>query len=203
MTKVFPLEIKDFYSLKELNSFIDKEISWYEFVLKEYNQHLGSLLREQGEGQNEEELLKKLREKGFTSQEKKRKKKGKGKKTEEAESRNWFTFRSIMFSASKESRAEIYFEAVEKIKSNLERLKEVKALIEELMKAGLGSDLIYSSYLVDGIPQKIVIQQRRDGESEGIKYRFEIDLSTSVDATRPSAESPEETALSEEAIATS
>ena len=198
MSKVFPLEIKDFYSLKELSTFIDEQIRWYEFLLKEYNQRLGSLLREQGTEQNEEELLKKLREKGFNPQEKKRKK-GKSRKAEEITSRNWFTFRNLMLSAVKESMAEIYFEAVEKINNNIEQLKEVKALTEELMKAGLGSDLIYSAYIVDGIPKKIVIQQRRNKELEEGRYRFEISLSTGVEAAEP----PEEAAISEGAVATS
>jgi len=198
MSKVFPLEIKDFYSLKELSTFIDEQIRWYEFLLKEYSQRLGSLLREQGNGQNEEELLKKLREKGFNPQEKKRKK-GKSRKAEGITSRNWFTFRNLMLSAVKESMAEIYFEAVEKINNNIEQLKEVKALTEELMKAGLGSDLIYSAYIVDGIPKKIVIQQRRNKELEEGRYRFEISLSTGVEAAEP----PEEAAISEEAVATS
>jgi len=61
MSKVFPVEIRNFSSIKELDLFLDSLISWYEAVLKEYNQNLGDLLRKP-DGSQDEELLKKLSE---------------------------------------------------------------------------------------------------------------------------------------------
>ena len=176
MKRIFPLEIRSFHSINELNSFIDDSISWYEGILKDYNQHLGELLRK-ADGSQDEELLKKLSENMKQDQETKKKSK-KDKKSEHSPTENWFSFKGLMFSADNKSMAEIFFEAADIAKKNFERLKEVKVLIEELQKIGFASGLVYQIYFVDGIPQKIRIEKESDAES---KYRFEINLSTGTE----------------------
>jgi len=66
MNKVFPVEIRYFRTLSDVGAYVDKEITWYESFLKDYNESLGTLLREQGG--NPEELEKQLREKGLAKQ---------------------------------------------------------------------------------------------------------------------------------------
>lgn len=188
MNRIFPVEIRNFPSLSELSTYIEKGISWYGTFLKGYNENLGELLREQGG--NAEELEKRLREKGLARQSgKKNKKKG------ASSSEEWFSYKGLMFSAEKQNKAEIFFEAVDKIKTNLERLKETKTLIEELRKIGLGSDLVYSVYFVDGVPEKIFVEPAGKAAP---KYKLEMFLSTSMESFA-SIMQPEETqATSEE-----
>ena len=193
MSKVFPVEIRNFSSIKELDLFLDSLISWYEAVLKEYNQNLGDLLRKP-DGSQDEELLKKLSEN--MKQEQDTKKKGKKDKKSESPTSDWFSFKGLMFSANSKSMAEIFFEAVDVAKKNSERLKEVKSLIEELQKIGFASDLVYSIYFVNGVPQKIYIEKQSGADP---KYKLEINLSTG-DKVSVEAETPpkvEDTATTE------
>ncbi|MBS7615326.1 hypothetical protein KEJ18_06330 [Candidatus Bathyarchaeota archaeon] len=153
MIKIYPVEIRSFRSLSEIISFVDKGIVWYESYLKDYNESLGELLREQGG--NPEELEKKLREKGLAKKE--TAKKG-GKKKGATTSDEWFNYKNLLFSAEKQCKAEIFFEAIDKFKNRLEGLKETKNLLGELQKNGLGSDIAYWVYLVEGVPEKIIIE---------------------------------------------
>jgi len=173
MNKVFPVEIRSFHSIKELDSFVNTYIAWYEGILRDYNQYLGELLRKP-DGSQDEELLKKLSENMKQEQETKKQSK-KDKKSEPSSSESWFSFKGLMFSANNKSMAEIYFEAIDVVKKNYERLKEVKALIEELQKIGFDTGLVYSIYFVGGVPQKIYIEKE-----SGVRpmYRIEVNLST-------------------------
>jgi len=157
MSYVFPTEIREFDSLKDLNSFIDRELRWYEFILKEYNETLGKILRKSGSEENTEELLKKLREKGFSHEKRK-----KGKSKGGSPSDEWVTYKGFMFSVKEECIAEVYFNAVESISGNVERLKEFKALIEDLSRMNLGSDIVYLVYFVSGVPQRIIIRHVKE-----------------------------------------
>jgi len=178
MNKVFPVEIRYFRTLSDVGAYVDKEITWYESFLKDYNESLGTLLREQGG--NPEELEKQLREKGLAKQAggKKGEKKG-GKKKGAAASDEWFNYKGLMVSAEKQCKAEIFFEAVDKFKTNLERLKEMKGLLDELQKIGLGSDTVYSVYFLEGVPEKVIIEP-----SGKIPDKFKLDmfLSTSMES---------------------
>lgn len=174
MIKVYPVEIRGFRSLSEIISFVDKGIVWYESYLKDYNESLGELLREQGG--NSEELEKKLRERGLAKKE--AQKKG-GKKKGATTSDEWFNYKDLLFSAEKQCKAEIFFEAVDKFKNRLDRLKETKNLLSEIQKNGLGSDIAYLVYLVEGVPEKIII------EPEGKippKVKIEMFMSTSPES---------------------
>jgi len=174
MNKVFPVEIRNVRSLGDIGAYIDKGITWYEGFLKDYNESLGALLREQGG--NPEELEKQLREKGLAKQS--NVKKG-GKKKGAQTSDEWFNYKGLMFSAEKQCKAEIFFEAVDKFKNSLERLKETKNLLEELQKTGLGTDMAYSVYLIEGVPEKIIIEPA--GKIPP-KFKLEMFLSTSMES---------------------
>jgi hypothetical protein len=84
-----------------------------------------------------------------------------------------------MFSAEKQCKAEIFFEAVDKFKNSLERLKETKNLLEELQKTGLGPDMAYSVYLIEGVPEKIIIEP---AGKISPKFKLEMFLSTSMES---------------------
>ena len=171
MNGVLPIEIRDFLSLNELSEFLEKEIVWYETLFKEYSEKLGSLLREQG--LSSEEIEKALREKGLTRQAAG----SKGKKGKNSSSEGWFSFKGLLFSADKQGKAEILFESIENAEKIIEKMKEIRGLIEELQKTGFGPGLAYSVYLVDGVPEKIFVQKAGDAAR---KYKLELFLSTSM-----------------------
>ena|GEM_PF-342373 len=179
MNRVFPVEIRNFRSLGDIGTYVDKEVTWYEGFLKDYNESLGTLLREQGG--NPEELEKQLREKGLAKQAdgKKGEKKGGKKKGEAAGSDEWFNYKGLMVSAEKQCKAEIFFEAVDKFKTNLERLKETKGMLDDLQKIGLGSDTVYSVYFLEGVPEKIIIEPAGQIPS---KFKLDMFLSTSMES---------------------
>jgi len=174
MIGVSPLEIRDFLSLNELNEFLEKEIAWYENIFKEYGERLGSLLREQG--LSSEEIEKILQEGGLT----RRATGGKGKKGKNPTSEGWFNYKGLLFSADKQGKAEILFESMENAEKILNRMKEVRTLIEELQKTGFGHGLSFSVYLVDGIPEKIFVQKAKGNTR---RYKLELFLSTSMEPT--------------------
>jgi len=171
MIGVLPLEIREFLSLNELSEYIDKGITWYEAILKEYSERLGSLLREQGYSAEEIERI--LREKGLTRQAAG----GKGKKGKSS-SEGWFSYKGLLFSAEKQGQAEILFESIENAEKIIKRMKEARSLVGELQKIGFGLGLAFSVYFVNGVPEKIYV---RKAEGAARKYKLKLFLSTSME----------------------
>ncbi len=81
-----------------------------------------------------------------------------------------------MLSASERSEAEILFEAVEEINGKIERLEKVKDSVAELEKSRLGQDIIYITYICDGVPEKIVLRHKKDQEFSK-KFQYIADFS--------------------------
>ena len=185
MIKVSPFEIREFLSLNDLNEFLEREIVWYESFYKGYSDKLGSLLREEGLSSDEVEKI--LREKGLARGGKGGGKGKKGRKERAASSEEWFDYKGLMFSADKQGKAEMLFELTENAEKVMNRMKEVKMLIEDLQKTGFGHGLSFLVYLVDGVPERIYVQK---AESSGQKYRLELFLSTSM--TQSADEAAEE-----------
>ncbi len=168
-------EIRSFYSLKEIESFLEAQITDYRSVADEYSQWLGSLLRNSDALQGHEERFKKL---GLLS---KTKNKGKGKPSGKGKlkrSNNWIQFREIELSASEEGEAEVLFEAIEEITRKIDRIERIQKSVEELEKSGFGQDIIYVTYICDGIPEKIFLRHKKD-EEFAEKFQFMADFSIS------------------------
>ena len=167
-------EIRTFYSIREINETLEEEIEQYRSVADEYSQWLGSLLRDSEalqEGGRYTEKMAAL-QKGKLS--KKTRKKGKSKKTHT--SANWVQLKEIMLSASEQSEAEILFDAIEEINKKIARLEKVKDSIAEIEKSGLGKEIIYTTYICDGVPEKIVLRHRKDQEFAK-KFQYIADFS--------------------------
>jgi hypothetical protein len=174
MKTVFPVEVRRFYAIEEINSFLDESMKWYSVVISEYDQRLGELLRKP-DGSKDEELLKKLSEHMSREKDSRDKKNKKGKKEENSDGDSWFNFKGIRFSADSKGIVETFFEAADTAKKNLEKLKGARELIDDLLKIGFPEGLAYSVYFVEGVPQMVYVEKTGGVES---RYRFEMTLST-------------------------
>ncbi len=170
-------EIRSFYSVKEINEALEDEIEQYKAVADEYSQWLGSFLRDSESMQENEEWSKKiaaLQKKKPKGKGKTAKQKGKSKKTQTPA--DWIQFKEIMLSASEQGEAEILFEAIEEINGKIEQLERVKDSTAQLEKSGLGKDIIYVTYICDGVPEKIVLRHKKDQEFAK-KFKYLADFS--------------------------
>jgi len=170
----FLTEIRTFYSLKEVRESIEVEISQYKLLLEDYSQWLGSLLRNPESSKNQEwmkktaELQKVLRTGGR-----------KGSKKEERKlgtSTEWVQFKDVMLCADVFGEAEILFDAIEELKNKIDKLERAKNSITDLERYGLGKELLYITYIQDGVPEKIVFKPKKGVEATE-KFEFIVDFS--------------------------
>ncbi|MEA2090434.1 MAG: hypothetical protein U9O89_06750 [Thermoproteota archaeon] len=166
-------EIRTFYSLKDIQRTVDEEIEQYESLVDEYSQWLGSFLRDFEEIYGSQEWFKKLER---TLKSRARTRKGKSETGELGLSLEWIPFKNLMLCANERGEAEILFEAIEEINKKIDRMDKVKSTLEDLERSGLGKDILYITYLRDGIPEKIVLRHKKDVDFAE-KFKFNIDLS--------------------------
>ncbi len=157
---------------------MEEDIEQYKSVADEYSQWLGSFLRNLEATEGDKEWLKKME--GLQKAKPKRrvkpsKIKGKEKKIQSSAG-NWIQFKEISLSASEPGEAEILFEAIEEINSKTEQLEKIKECVAELEKSRLGKDIIYITYIRDGVPEKIVLRHKKDQEFEK-KFQYIADFS--------------------------
>ena len=164
-------EIRNFHSLKELSENLEEEISFYKTAGEEYGQRLGSLLRENETTHGEEDWFKELSGLQKTGKETKSKGKSKGKGKKKGAKSGWIQFKDIMLSTEEYGEAQILFDAIEEIKSKVNGLEKVKEDIEDLKRLGLGEEIVYITYLHEGVPEKIFLS-KKNGEAFGKKFEF-------------------------------
>jgi predicted small metal-binding protein len=168
-------EIRNFHSLKELSENLEEEISFCKAVGEEYGERLGSLLRENETTHGEEDWFKELSGLQKTGKETKSKGKsngnGKGKGKKKGAKAGWIQFKDIMISTEEYGEAQILFDAIEDIKSRVNQLEKIKENIEDLKRLGLGENIVYITYLHEGVPEKIVLI-KKNGEEFGKKFEF-------------------------------
>ncbi len=160
MTGRLVTEIQTVRSLKELAVQIDDTIAFYLSLKEEYSQLLGGFLRDAEEKYGEEDWFKQLSmdKLGKAGGKQKKKKGEKKKKGKAVEPEGWIPFKSMYLSSSVQGEAEVMFEVIEAIESKLVELEEVKESIEDLRDVGLGNEVEYVCYLIDGVVKKIVIK---------------------------------------------
>jgi hypothetical protein len=164
-------EIRTFYSAKEIRENVEAEINQYKMLLEDYSQWLGTLLRNPESSKNQEWTkkasdLQKILRTGTR----------KGEKKEKLTTTEWVKFKDLMLSADDFGEVEIIFEAVEELKNKLDKLEKVKASLTELERYGLGKNMVYVTYIHDGIPEKIAVKPKRELEGEE-KFKFIADFS--------------------------
>lgn len=167
-------EIRTFNSVKEIREMVEEEINNYKTLLEDYSQWLGTLLRNPETLKNQEwskkaaEIQKVLKSGG---------RKGGAKKEEKtATSSGWVEFRGLMICADDFGEVEIIFEAVEDLKSKVDKLEKIKSALIELERYGLGKNVIYTTYIRDGVPEKIAFKLKKGLEAEK-KFQFAADFS--------------------------
>jgi len=170
----FLTEIRTFYSLKEIRESIEAEISQYKLLLEDYSQWLGSLLRNPESSKREgwvkktAELQRILKAGGRKGGRKEEKKAG--------TSSEWVQFKDVMLCAEDLGEAEILFEATEELRNKIDKLEKAKNSIIDLERYGLGKELLYITYMHDGVPERIVFKPKKDVEATE-KFEFTADFS--------------------------
>ena len=170
----FLTEIRTFYSLKEIHESVEDGISQCSVLLEDYSQWLGTLLRNPGASKNQEwgkkaAELQKVLKAGSRKGEKKGEKRL-GMPTE------WVQFKDLMLCADDFGEAEMLFEAVEELKNKVDRLEKVRNSLKDLERYGLGKDVLYVTYIHDGVPERIVFRSRTSTD-DAEKFKFIADFS--------------------------
>jgi hypothetical protein len=169
-------EIRSFYSLQDLRESIDEEISKCKTVVDEYSQWLGSLLRDMEAIHGNEEWFKRLSHLRKFSKKESMKEGKRGRIKKSASYFEWIPYKDIMLSADEQAEAEILFDAIEELNEKIEQLTKVKNAIADLEKSALGKDIIYVTYIHDGVPEKIVLRHKKGKELEE-RFKFTADFS--------------------------
>lgn len=168
----FLTEIRTFYSLKEMRESVETEINQYRLLLEDYSQWLGSLLRNpesknQGFMKKNAELQRVLKAGG---------RKGSKKGEKVGTSSEWVQFKDVMVSGDDLGEAEILFEATEELKNKIDRLEKAKNSLIDLERYGLGKELLFVTYMHDGVPEKIFFKPKKGIETTE-KFEFTADFS--------------------------
>jgi len=168
-------EIRTFYSLKEIRENIDSGMGQYKLLLDDYSQWLGTLLRNPETSRDKERAkktaeLQKIFRAGV--------RKGRNKEEKKVSvSTEWIQFKDIMLSADELGEAEMLFDAIEELRGKIEKLERAKNSIIDLERYGLGKELLYITYIRDGVPEKLVFIPKNNVNITE-KFKFMTEFST-------------------------
>jgi hypothetical protein len=181
MSEDIGTEIRSFYSVKEIIGVLEGEIEQYKSVAAEYSQWLGTLLRDSKGNPGSEEFAKKMAamQKAKPSGKANQSKEGKSKTSPSAD---WIQFKEIQLSSNEKGETEILFDAVEVLNNKIQQIDKVRKSLEELEKSGLGKDIIYVTYIHDGVPEKIVLRHKKAQElTKKFEYIADFSISRSIE----------------------
>jgi len=169
-------EIRSFYSLRELRETLEKAIDQCKALVADYSEWLGTLLRS-AESEENKEWAKKVAE-----MRKLLKAKAKASKTGKKKKGNvsiieWIQFKDIALCTDERGEAEILFEVIEKLNAKLDKLEKAKESIAQLEKYGLGRNIVYLTYINEGIPEKIVFRPKKGAELKKFEFVTEFTVS--------------------------
>ncbi|MEM3824474.1 MAG: hypothetical protein QXH87_06020, partial [Candidatus Bathyarchaeia archaeon] len=88
----------------------------------------------------------------------------------------WVEFKGLMLCADEFGEVEIIFEAVEELKSKVDKLERAKNSLTELERYGFGKNVVYVTYVHDGVPEKIAVKPKKMLVGEE-KFKFIADFS--------------------------
>lgn len=170
-------EIRSFYSLRELRESVEEAIKRYKSLVADYSEWLGTLLRTMNFKENSEWAKKVAEMQKVLKVKAKVKKPEKKKREKSSQLIEWISFKDIMLCADERGETEILFEVIEALNEKLNKLEKVKESIEQLEKYGLGRNIVYLTYIHEGVPEKIVFRPRKGAELE--RFTFETTFSVS------------------------
>jgi len=182
MSEGIGTEIRSFYSIKEIIAILEEEVEQYKSVVTEYSQWLGTLLRDSKAIKENEEWAKKMASlqkanpKGKTNQTKE----DKSKKTNP--SVDWIQFKEIKLSSNEIGETEILFDVIEELNNKIRQIEKVRNSLGELEKSGLGKEIIYVTYIHDGVPEKIVLRHKKTEEfAKKFQYIADFSIARSIE----------------------
>ena len=165
-------DVMHFRTIEELQLSIDKQLEELKKIADEYSKTIGEKIRE-NEG-NQSEDLAELKEKlqGPTDLKKKQPSKKKDQK------KNWYDMGAISVydGIGVKGELELYFQALDEIKSNIESLQKTKEAINSLVLRGLRKDLGYAALMRHNMPFEITLLK-----SDGAKSKFSFKAIFSVE----------------------
>ncbi|MEX0764679.1 MAG: hypothetical protein WD033_05900 [Nitrosopumilaceae archaeon] len=146
-------DVMHFRTIEELQSSIDKQLEELKKKADEYSKTVGDKIRT-NEG-NQSEDLAELKEKlqGPTDPKKKQPSKKKDQK------KNWYDMGAISVydGIGVKGELELYFQALDEIKSNMESLQKTKEAISGLVSRGLRKDLGYAALMRHNLPFEVTL----------------------------------------------
>jgi len=165
-------DVMHFRTIEELQSSIDKQLEELKKMADEYSKTIGEKIRA-NEG-NQSEDLAELKEKlqGPTDPKKKQPSKKKDQK------KNWYDMGAIAVydGIGVKGELELYFQALDEIKSNIENLQKTKEAINGLVSRGLRKDLVYAALMRHNMPFEVTLLK-----SEGARNKFSYKAIFSVE----------------------
>ena len=165
-------DVMHFRTIEELQSSIDKQLEELKKKADEYSKTIGDKIRA-NEG-NQSEDLAELKEKlqGPTDPKKKQPSKKKDQK------KSWYDMGAISVydGIGVKGELELYFQALDEIKSNIENLQKTKEAINSLVSRGLRKDLGYAALMRHNMPFEITLLK-----SDGAKSKFSFKAIFSVE----------------------
>jgi prefoldin subunit 5 len=182
MSEGIGTEIRSFYSIKEIIAILEEEVEQYKSVVTEYSQWLGTLLRDSKAIKENEEWAKKM------AALQKANPKGKTNQTKEDKSKkpnpsvDWIQFKEIKLSSNEIGETEILFDAIEELNNKIRQIEKVRNSLGELEKSGLGKEIIYVTYIHDGVPEKIVLRHKKTEEfAKKFQYIADFSIARSIE----------------------
>ena len=165
-------DVMHFRTIEELQLSIDKQLEELKKKADEYSKTIGDKIRV-NEG-NQSEDLAELKEKlqGPTDPKKKQPAKKKDQK------KNWYDMGAISVydGIGVKGELELYFQALDEIKSNIESLQKTKEAINGLVSRGLRKDLEYAALMRHNMPFEVTLLK-----SEGARNKFSFKAIFSVE----------------------
>lgn len=164
--------VMHFRTVEELQATIDKQLEELKKKADEYSKTIGEKIRVNESNQNEDlaELKEKLQ--GPTDPKKKQAPKKKDQK------KHWFDMGdiSVYDGMGVRGELELYFQALDEISSNVERLQKTKEAINGLASRGLRKDLAYATLMRHNMPFEMALLK-----SDGSRNKFTYKAIFSVD----------------------
>lgn len=133
-----PNTIQKFDSVKDLHGYIEKVITDLNKKISEYSDIVGRKIRDSNESFQDDAAFQEIKEKIEGKEDPKKKKKQK-----KGQNPFWFIVEDVKIfdGVGERGEIEIYFKAIENLKSELERHEKIKSSLDSLLSKGLKEDM--------------------------------------------------------------